>query len=81
MKVIGIKTGLSKQTVPFTVLATVADYSDYDKDVCKAQGQNVQEIYVRGKHFEPSLIGRQIKVIYDVGFGGKAVAVDIVEVK
>lgn len=81
MKVIGIKTGVSKTSVPFTVLATVTDYSDYDKDTCKAQGQNVQEICVRGKQFESALIGKQIKVIYDVGFGGKAIAVDILEVK
>lgn len=67
-EVVGMKTYVSKQGNKATILSCITDYQDYEKGT----GKKAFEQYVKGE-MSNDIVGKQVKFVYDVGFGGKAV--------
>jgi len=77
MKVVGIKHGVSSKTnKPFSTVYGTDKFNQYDEENSQVHGVLTKEVYVSNSIVPIDIIGKDIIVNYDLGFGGKAVVRD-----
>lgn len=78
--VLGIEIGVNKKyNTPFTILHTICEFDDYALSNRGAQGQKVENTYIRGNI--PCNVKDKVKFQYQPGFNNEAVVsgVEIIE--
>jgi hypothetical protein len=74
--VIGIERGVNKKyNTPFTILHTMTEFNDYEKNNRGAQGNKCESTYIRGNI--SVAVGDIVKFVYVKGFNNEAVVSDV----
>lgn len=75
MKIVGLLFGVSKSSgKEYTVLHTVKEFDDYQKE--KSKGVCTESVYVPTRLGVK--VGDEIELVYDKGFEGKAIVKDVI---
>ena len=82
-KIVGIKNMTNKSGKDACIaFVQLEKFDDYSLENCDCFGNPVESLYINGMHLDPNIyLNSIVEAVFDIGFGGKAVCIDVRVIK